>query len=160
MELNGKPWRTILAFVLLTEAVGALSGWLTRAGTEHFKNAVNKPPLSPPAAVFPIVWAVLFALMGISAALVYLSPASRARTLGLQLYWVQLGFNFLWSILFFNLRNYPLAFGWLAVLWGLIVWMALTFHEVRPAAAWMQAPYLLWVLFAGYLNWGVYKLNP
>ena len=148
-----------MSFVLLTEAVGALSGWLTRAGTEHFKTAVVKPPLSPPAIAFPIVWAILFALMGISAALVYLAPDSRPRTLGLQLYWVQLGFNFLWSILFFNLRNYPLSFGWLAVLWGLIVWMALTFYEVRPLYAWLQVPYLLWVLFAGYLNWGVYQLN-
>lgn len=158
--MKGKPWMTYARYILLTEAVGALSGWLTRAGTERFNTAVAKPPLSPPPLVFPIVWGVLFALMGISAAMVALAEDRPGKQMGLTLYWVQLGFNFLWSILFFNLANYLLAFWWLSALWGLIVWMALTFYEVRSAAAWLQVPYLLWVLFAGYLNYGVWKLNP
>lgn len=158
--MKQKPWKTVLVFVLLTEGVGALSGWLTRDGTRHFNTTVVKPALTPPGVVFPIVWGILFALMGVSAALVWLAPESRVRSLGLRLYIVQLGFNFLWSILFFNLGNYLLAFVWLTLLWGLIVWMSLTFYEVRSLAGWLQVPYLLWVLFAGYLNYGVYRLNP
>ncbi len=154
------PWKTYLFYVLSAEAVGALSGWLTRTGTKIFSTTVEKPPLTPPPAVFPIVWGILFALMGIGGAMVSLAPGTWRRRVALGLYWIQLGFNFLWSILFFNLQSYLLSFCWLAALWGLIVWMTLTFYEIRTTAAWLQVPYLLWVLFAGYLNYGVWRLNP
>ena len=75
------------------------------------------------------------------------------------MYLAQLAFNFFWSILFFNLRSYGAALVWLATLWALIGWMILTFRRSDPAAALLQVPYLLWVSFAGYLNWGVWMLN-
>ncbi len=152
-------WKRYGAWILLTEAVGGLSGWLTREGMEFYKAAVKKPPLSPPSVVFPIVWTVLFALMGIGAARVWGAEASPGRSRGLGLFFVQLFFNFCWSFLFFQFRSFGFALLWLAVLWGLILWMTLTFHRVDGPAGWMQAPYLLWVAFAAYLNFGVWRLN-
>lgn len=141
------------------EAVGALSGFLTRKGSQLYSQSITKPPLSPPAMVFPIVWGLLFLLMGIGAARIYRSPASAARSQSLLLFWVQLAFNFFWSIIFFNFQYFGFAFLWLLVLWGLILWMIFSFHKVDPVAAWLQVPYLLWVSFAVYLNFGVWMLN-
>ena len=152
-------WKIYLIWVALTEAVGALSGWLTRAGTKRYEAEAVKPPLTPPGAVFPVVWAVLFALMGIGAARVYMAPATTRRTTALGVFAVQLAVNFLWSILFFNLHSYGLALLLLVVLWGLILAMIVSFRRVDPLAAWLQVPYLLWVTFAAYLNAGVWYLN-
>ena len=104
--MNKHTWKIYGLWILLSEAVGALSGWLTRDGVKIYSQSIVQPPLSPPPLVFPIVWAILFALMGIGAARVFLGPASAARTRGLRLFFVQLGFNFLWSILFFCLQAF------------------------------------------------------
>ena len=141
------------------EAVGGISGFLTREGSQFYSQTVAKPPLSPPSLVFPIVWGGLFLLMGIGGAKIYAASPSPARTRSLKLFAAQLVFNFFWSIIFFNLRNYGLAFLWLLVLWGLILGMILAFRQVNRWAAWLQVPYLLWVTFAGYLNLGVWMLN-
>ena len=152
-------WKTYAVWIALSEAVGALSGWLTRDGVQRYAQSVVQPPLSPPRAVFPAVWVLLFALMGIGAARISLAPASPARTRSLVLFWIQLAFNFGWSIWFFHVQCFGFALLWLAVLWALILWMTLSFRAVDRPAAWMQVPYLLWVAFAGYLNLGVWLLN-
>lgn len=143
----------------MTEAVGAFSGWLSRGGAELYAREINKPPLSPPGIVFPIVWVILYALMGYSASVIDRSPASQARTRGLTLYLVQLGFNFFWSLIFFNGQWYGFAFFWLAALWALVFLMIRRFAEVGATAAKLQWPYLVWLTFAGYLNLGVWILN-
>lgn len=84
-----------------------------------------------------------------------LAPARQ----GIADFATQLGFNFFWSIIFFNLQSFGFAFLWLLVLWGLILWMLLAFRKLDPVAGWLQLPYLLWVAFAGYLNFGVWLLN-
>lgn len=152
-------WKTYLLWILIAEAVGALSGWLTRSGAEFYTRTAVRPPLSPPAAVFPVVWVILFALMGVGAARIARAPVSRARTESLRIFLLQLGFNFFWSIFFFNCRNFGFSFVWLLVLWMLILWMIRSFHRLDRPAAWLQLPYLLWVAFAGYLNLGVWILN-
>lgn len=152
-------WKIYAAWILLAEAVGGLSGWLTRDGAKAYSESIIQPPLSPPALVFPIVWGILFALMGIGAARIYLASPSRERTNSLRIFLLQLAFNFFWSILFFNLQAFGAALVWLLILWGLILWMIVTFRKVDPLAAWMQIPYLLWVTFAAYLNYGVWMLN-
>ena len=157
--MKQRSWKTYTFWILLTEAVGALSGWLTREGTKRYNETVVQPVLSPPSIVFPIVWAILFALMGIGAARIYTAPISYPRSRSLLLFFVQLAFNFFWSILFFNLQNFGLALLWLLALWLLILWMILSFHSVDPLAARLQIPYLLWVTFAAYLNYGVFRLN-
>ena len=151
--------KKILMFVLLSEGVGALSGWLTREGMKYFSSSVDKPALNPPPAAFPIAWAALYALMGVGAGRVAALPDSPARTQALRAFYAQLAVNFVWSLVFFNLRAYGPAFAVLAALFALIVWMILSFGSVDRTAALLQIPYLLWVLFAGYLNYGVWMLN-
>lgn len=136
-----------------------LAGLLTREGTKLYSTAILKPPLSPPALVFPIVWTALYALMGIGAARVYLTPASDIRTKGLRLFLIQLAFNFFWSFIFFRFFAFGLAFVWLAILWALLWMTVLSFRKADRPAALLQIPYLLWVFFAGYLNLGVWLLN-
>ena len=152
-------WKVYGIAILLTEAVGTLSGWLARDGTRLYATMIEKPPFSPPGVVFPVAWALLYALMGIGAARVWSAPASETRTRALRVFWGQLAFNFFWSLIFFNLRAYGFAFLWLAVLWVLIFWMIRTFRPVDRLAAELQIPYLVWVTFAAYLNLGVWVLN-
>lgn len=157
--MKRQSWKPYVFWILFTEGVGFLSGWLTREGVDLFNATAQQPPLSPPSLLFPIVWTILYALMGIGAARIYLAPASNARSRALLIYLLQLAFNFFWSILFFNLQNYALAFFWLLALWGLILWMILFFYRVDKTAAMLQIPYFLWVTFAAYLNFGVWMLN-
>ena len=157
--MKRSTWKTYALWILLSEGVGALSGWLTREGLRVYPDALARPALSPPAAVFPVVWVLLFALMGAGAARVALSPSSPARSRGLRLFLVQLAVNFFWSLLFFNRQAFGLAFLWLLLLWFLILRMILVFRAADPPAALLQIPYLLWVTFAAYLNLGVWLLN-
>ena len=157
--MRQRKWPVYAGWILFTEAVGALSGFLSRDGTRIYTETIVRPPLSPPSIVFPIVWVILFALMGFGAARVFLQPASAQRPLALRLFFIQLGFNFFWSIIFFELQNFAFALLWLAALWLLILWMIAAFRRVDPLAGWLQIPYLLWVTFAAYLNLGVCLLN-
>ena len=152
-------WKPYVFWILLAEAAGALSGWLSREGSEVFSQTVTQPPLSPPAILFPIVWTILYALMGIGAARVSLTPPSPQRSRGLNLFVIQLVVNFFWSLIFFNAQAYGFAFLWLLLLWVLVLRMILAFRQVDPLAAWLQIPYLLWLTFAAYLSFGVWYLN-
>ena len=136
-----------------------MSGLLSREGTAAFKETALQPPLSPPAILFPIVWTILYALMGISAARVAAAEDSPEKHLGLNIFVAQLVVNFFWSLIFFNARAYGFALVWLLLLWVLIITMILVFRRVDLTAAWLQAPYLLWVTFAAYLNYGIWQLN-
>ena len=153
-----KKYKSLILNIALPLAVGLVSGLLTMGAMEDFA-ALNQPPLSPPPLVFPIVWGILFSLMGIGAARVSLTPVSRERSAGLNLFVWQLTVNFFWSLIFFNLRAYGTALAWLGLLWVLIAWMIFAFRKTDKLAAWLQVPYLLWVSFAGYLNWAVWVMN-
>lgn len=148
-----------IIFILVSEAVGAVSGFLTKKNVQSFEAEAAKPPLMPPGMLFPIVWIILFALMGIGAARVYMRSPSSARSKGLMLYYLQLAVNFFWGIFFFNMRAYAFAFIWLLLLWVLILLMTAAFSRTDKAAAFMQIPYILWITFAGYLNYAVWLLN-
>lgn len=141
--------------LLIPLAVGAVSSLIS--GTMMAPTFIQ-PSFSPPGYLFPIVWTILYILMGISSYLVYTSD-SPAKPAALLVYAIQLVFNFFWTILFFRFSLYGLAFLWLLVLIGLIVIMICLFSKIRPAAAYFQLPYLLWCLFAAYLNFAVYMLN-
>ena len=145
--------------IVLTEAIGALSGFLTKKGMKTYEAFAAKPALTPPGAVFPIVWSILYALMGIGAGRIWLSSRSVLRKRSLMLFAMQLAVNFVWSLLFFNAKVYGFAFIWLVLLWILIVLMIRAFYQVDKTAAYLQIPYLLWVTFAGYLNFMVWQLN-
>ncbi len=157
--MKEQTWKTYTFWILLTEAVGALSGWLSREGTQIYSQTITKPPLSPPALVFPIVWGILYGLMGISAARIRLAVPSGGRNQGINLFLIQLAVNFFWSLIFFNRQTFGFAFVWLLLLLALVSVMILTFHPVDSLAAKLQIPYLLWLTFAAYLNLGVWLLN-
>jgi len=152
-------WKTYAFWIGLSEAVGTLSGWLTREGTAIYNQNIIKPSFSPPALLFPIVWAILYALMGIGAARVRSAPPSRERNSAINLFIVQLVVNFFWSLIFFNAQAFGFAFVWLLLLWVLVLLMILAFRETDPLAAWLQIPYLLWLTFAAVLNFSVWRLN-
>ena len=124
-----------------------------------FSETVNQPPLSPPAWLFPVVWSILYVLMGISATRISLAPDSTQKKQGLNLYIIQLVLNFFWSLIFFNLQAYGLAFVWLVALWITVFLMILSFRKADPVAALLQIPYLIWLTFAGYLSFAVWQLN-
>ena len=157
--MNRKNLKIYGFWILLSEGVGILSGLLSRAGTEAFRQTVAQPPLSPPAILFPVVWTVLYALMGIGAARVYMQPDSPARTRGLNLFVTQLVVNFFWSLIFFNAQAYGFAVIWLLLLWVLVILMTLSFYKTDRPAALLQIPYILWLTFAAYLAAGVWYLN-
>lgn len=154
-----KKWKVYAFWIGLSEAVGLLSGLLSREGTQIYAQTVIKPPLAPPGILFPIVWTVLYALMGIGAAMVWQAEESAARKRGINIFVAQLIVNFFWSLIFFNLQAFGLAFLWLLILLALVIWMAYTFYQVRPIAGLLQIPYILWLLFAAYLSAGVWILN-
>jgi len=157
--MNRTNRKQYVLWIILAEAVGALSGLISAAGMAMYAELVQKPPFSPPGWVFGLVWPILYALMGIGAARVWLSPATLARSRGLNLFIAQLIVNFFWSPIFFNTQAYGLALVWLLLLWALVLLMMLQFRKTDKAAAWLQLPYLLWLTFAAYLNWGVWQLN-
>lgn len=152
-----KPYVISIAIAL---AVGGLSAILTKNNMEVY-NTINRPPLSPPMWVFPVVWGILFVLMGISSALVWVNREQDIETAssGLRIYALQLIVNFFWSIIFFNMQAYLFAFIWLLLLLALIIMMIIQFRKISPLAAYLQIPYLLWVTFAGYLTFMIYLLN-
>lgn len=155
---NG-AWKTYGFWVAFTEAVGGISALMTRKGMEFFSAAVTKPPFTPPPAAFGIAWAILYLLMAVGMARVWLRQVNKAESKSLYLYLLQLTFNFIWSLIFFNFQGYLIAFLWLIALWLLILQMTRAFGEIDVTAARLQIPYLLWVAFAGYLNFGVWFLN-
>ena len=143
----------------MAEAVGALSGFLSRKGNEFYSLYVQKPSFSPPDWLFPIAWGILYALMGIGAARVEAKPESTERSRGLNLFAIQLVVNFFWSLIFFNARAYGAALLWLLFLIVLVAAMTLTFFKTDRLASYLQLPYLLWLAFAEVLNWAVWQLN-
>lgn len=158
MILSMKKMRTQLFSILIAIGVGALAGLLTRNSMESFQYLI-KPALTPPSSVFPVVWAILYILMGIGAAFVYQSEHP-GRHQALTLYGSQLAVNFFWPIFFFNLHAYLFSFFWLLFLLALILAMMVSFWKIKKSAALLQVPYLLWVCFAGYLNLMIALCNP
>ncbi len=143
-----KKLKAYLTFILVSLAVGGLSAFFTRNNMNIF-DTVQKPPLAPPAIAFPIVWTVLYILMGIGAARVYIKePDSSA----IPVFGINLFFNFFWSIIFFNMRAFSFAFVWLVLLFAIVLIMTVKFYRVDKAAGLLQIPYCIWLVIAGYLN--------
>lgn len=157
MQKNLKPYVISIAIAL---SVGIASALLTRSDMNIYSE-INVPPLSPPSWLFPVVWTILYVLMGISSARVYVKGKENGISTrnALNVYALQLAVNFAWSIIFFNMRAFLFAFLWLILLWVLIIIMISEFNKVDSFAAKLQIPYLLWVTFAGYLSFAIWLLN-
>lgn len=149
-------WTNVL-FVALCLVTGGVSALLTRQGMQDYQTLIQ-PPLSPPMWLFPVVWGALYVLMGVGAAMVYLvhpigiKKAHRA-------FFVQLVLNFFWSILFFGLGLRLASFVDLIVLLISVIVMTVRFYRVRKIAGALQIPYIVWLIFAAYLNIASYVLN-
>lgn len=154
-------WQKIKPYVIsiaIALAVGGLSAVFT-SGNMNMYDTLNRPPLSPPMWLFPVVWSILFVLMGVSSAMVYVKKDETDVSGALKVYSLQLIVNFFWSIIFFNMRAYLFAVVWLALLWILILIMIISFRKIKPLAGYLQIPYLVWVSFALYLTIMIYLLN-
>lgn len=149
-------WKKLVICLAIPLAVGTFSAFLTKNSIETFAS-LNKPSLAPPAWLFPVVWTILYVLMGIASYLVVVS--GKPNRAALTVYGIQLVFNFLWPVIFFNLALYLFAFVWLVLLWLLILLTTDLFSRISIPAGYLMLPYLAWVTFAGYLNYAIYLLN-
>jgi tryptophan-rich sensory protein len=149
-----------IACVFLPLLAGGLSGFFTAGEVmgEWYINLI-KPAINPPAWVFGPVWAMLYLLMGISLYIIFTSEKSPLRTKALMLFGIQLFLNFWWSILFFSFHWLLGSIIEIIVLWSFIVAMIITFRKIKPAAAYLQIPYLFWVSFATILNMAFWWAN-
>ena len=141
--------------ILIPLIVGGIVGWITSRFIDY--ESINRPPLSPPSIVFPIVWTILYTLMGISYA--KLEVENNVNTSTMWIYYAQLFVNALWSIFFFVFKWRLFSFLWILLLIALVVKMIIEFYKKDKVAGLLQIPYLIWICFAAYLNLGVYILN-
>ena len=155
MNIN---WKKLLICLAIPLAVGGLAALLS-GGMDSYRG-MNQPPLSPPGWIFPIVWSILYLLMGYASYRILSSGAAPAAIKkALTFYGIQLALNFLWPLIFFGLQWYWIAFVWLLILWVFIYLTMYQFGGIDDTAENLLSPYLLWVTFAGYLNFGVALLN-
>ena len=155
MKIN---WKKLLLCLALPLAVGGLASLLS-GGMDLYKE-LDRPPLSPPGWVFPVVWSLLYLLMGYASYRVLTSEKEMAQIRGaLRLYGIQLLVNFLWPLVFFGLQWRLAALFVLLALWVLIFLTMRKFSKIDEVAGDLLLPYLVWVSFAGYLNFGTYLLN-
>ena len=144
MKIRNKS--ALIISILIPLAVGTMSALFS--GNMSSYSILNKPAFSPPGFIFPVVWTILYILMGASSYIVY-SSNSPNKSKALLLYCIQLFFNFCWSIIFFGLDLFLFAFIWLIAL--ILI--------VNPLSAYLQIPYLIWCIFAAYLNFSIFLLN-
>ena len=152
-----KKYKPDLISIAIPLAVGGLSAFFTIKGMPYYEMQ-QKPFFTPPEAAFPIVWTILYILMGISAARIWKSNDPK-KGRALKVYGLQLAANYIWSVIFFGLHQYFTAFLWLLFLIGLIVKMIAAFAPIDRTAAKLQIPYLIWCIFAAAVNFGVWRLN-
>ena len=151
--------KSYLTQILIAEAVGILSGILSKGGMEQFQLTAVQPDISPSSLVFPFVWTLLYALMGISITRILHSDPKDTGHSTINLYIIQLVVNFFWSLIFFNAQEYGGAFLWLLLLWILVFLMTVRMYRTDKLAGLLQLPYLIWLTFAAYLNYAVWQLN-
>lgn len=143
-------WKSLLVSLAISLGAGIL-GNIVGGNRNGQYEQLYQPPLAPPGWVFPIVWTILFILMGIAAYLIYESDSPEKKE-ALGIYAAQLIANIGWSLIFFGLDAYLLAFAWILLLWYLIFLTWQSFRKINKTAGWLLVPYLAWVTFATYLN--------
>ena len=153
------PLMALVFWVGLCVLVGLISGLLTRAEISRWYAGLRKPSFNPPNWIFGPVWTALYILMGVAAWMIWQVPTSQLRTYALIWFAIQLGLNFLWSLIFFRWHAIAGALGEISILWLAILATIVLFWEVRPLAGELMLPYLAWVSFASVLNLGILRLN-
>lgn len=153
----GKKTKAYIISIIIALAAGGLSSIFAFNAMEEYE-LLKQPPLAPPSWVFPVVWTILFVLMGISVAKVYLLDTEDTPS-AIRLYIIQLIVNIIWTPLYFTLELRLAAFIWIILLLALVILMVIRFHKIDKTAAYLQIPYIIWLVFAAYLNLGTYILN-
>ena len=149
-------WKRLIIIILITFIVGSFFSLFTMNNMDTFKEL--EKPINVPGILFPIVWSILYLLMSISCYIIT-EKDNPNKNKALTIYAVQLVINSLWSLIFFGFGAYLISFIWLLILLASIIWMIIEFYKIDKKVALLQIPYLLWVIFAGYLNLGIYILN-
>lgn len=153
------PGLALLAWIGVCLAAGALGSWFTFDAVRTWYPTLQKPAWNPPASVFGPVWTTLYVLMGTAAWRIWRRSTQANVRPALRLFGIQLLLNTVWSGLFFGLHAPGLAFLELVLLWAAILATLLHFRPLDRPAAWLLAPYLAWVSFAGLLNFTIWRLN-
>lgn len=152
-------YKALFKNIAISLLVGATSGLLTQSAVKNFSQTAVQPPFAPPSILFPIVWTILYILMGISAYLVETTSTTKNKKNAQVLYLIQLFFNFCWSFIFFTFGAYELAFVWIIILLALIIATTISFYRINKASGILMIPYIIWVTFASILNLSIAILN-
>lgn len=145
--------------ILIPLALGAIAGRFTAQAVPDWFASLNRPSFSPPNWIFGPVWTILYILLGISLYLIWKQIPSKQRNNALLIFSLQMFLNFIWSFVFFYFNQIGLALIVIIGLWISIVFMLISFYKLKPSAAYLNLPYLLWVTFASVLNAGYFILN-
>lgn len=157
--MNSRSFVKLILSIALPIAVGGIAGIFTSQEIDGWYRTLNSPSFNPPNWVFGPVWTTLYIIMGISLYLIWSLPPTRERQTAILVFAIQLVLNFLWSFLFFYFRQIGFAVVEIIMLWISIVCMLVLFHRLRPMAAYINIPYLVWVSFATILTIAYYQLN-
>lgn len=151
---------TLLCALTIPLLVGLIAAAISSRAMAAY-GSMNKPPLSPPSWVFSLAWTILYLMMGLASYFVVTSDAGISATRSaLTFYAIQLGMNFFWTLLFFNWKMYLVAFLWLVLMWVFVLICTYKFFAVAAVSGVLMVPYIIWLIFAGYLNFGAFLLNP
>lgn len=157
---SSSDWFKLISAVVISEVAGVIGSVFTISAIPTWYAMLAKPALNPPAWVFGPVWTTLYLLMGIAAFLVWRNGwDGKGVKAALSLFAIQLILNALWSILFFGLHTPAWALVEIIAMWVVIVATIVAFAKISRPAAWLLVPYILWVSFALYLNWSIWRLN-
>ena len=162
MDLRSNQNKISIKYLLLFIGIALLAGVIGAflGGDMKDFEAVAKPSFSPPGFLFPIVWTILYILMGISSYLVCVNKTDKKFVdKACKLYYLQLIVNVLWTPIFFRFKLYFLAFIWVLLLIFLVIYMIVKFYKIKPVAGLLQVPYLLWLIFASILNFSIFMMN-
>lgn len=149
---NKKKW---IKNILIPVVLGGIVGFIVSKFMDY--NVLNKPSFSPPGFLFPIVWTILYILMGVSYSILDINNLVDKQVK--KVYFIQLIVNLIWAVIFFILKARLISVIWIILLLLLVIYMIINFHKRNKLSAYLQIPYLIWVAFATYLNIGVYLLN-
>lgn len=152
-----KKYKYIILNIAISLGIGGLSAFFTMNSMDIYQN-INRPKLAPPGYIFPIVWTILYVLMGISSYLIHRSNHKNKET-ALIIYYFQLLINFSWPIFFFNYQNFLLALAILFILNILVIVLIKVTYSINHLASYLLIPYLIWILFALYLNFWIFIHN-
>lgn len=159
LRLSFMRWALFIVPVIMF--LGFISGLVSGSGEENsWYQLLDKPSFQPPGYIFGIVWTILYCMIGFAFALVVSARGAKLQILAIALFLIQFALNLAWSPIFFGQQQVTTALYLIIVIWLSVAATIYIFAKIRPLAAWLMIPYLLWLSFAGALNYEIDRLNP